>query len=51
MAYAEIDRATDNLAKNGKWMGGGGLSGPNRRESMPQMMGRPYGGEYGEWWK
>lgn len=45
MVYTEIDRATDNLVKSGKWMGG--AQGGPRRESMPQMVGRPYP-EYGE---
>lgn len=49
MAYAEIDRATDNLVKSGKYMAGGmpAPAGPGRRESMPPVMGRPYP-EYSE---
>ncbi|KAL1305783.1 hypothetical protein AAFC00_003949 [Neodothiora populina] len=44
--FEEIDRASDNLVKSGKFMGSHGLPGPGRRESMPHMMGRPYGAEY-----
>ena len=48
MVYTEIDRTTDNLVKSGKWMGGGmQQGGPGRRESMPPVMGRPYG-EFGK---
>lgn len=47
MVYAEIDRATDNLVKSGKFMGPG-PQGPGRRESMPHTMGRPYGPDYGK---
>ena len=52
MKYTEIDRATDNLVKSGKWMAGSAPPYNNRRESMPpMMMGRNFGGnsEFGEY--
>lgn len=46
--FEEIDRATDNLMKSGKWFPGqaqpAAASSPARRESMP-VAGRPF--EYG----
>ena len=46
----EIDRATDNLVKSGKWMAGGAPQYNSRRESMPPvMMGRGYNSEFGEY--
>lgn len=39
--YTEIERATDNLVKSGKWMAG--IPGPGRRDSMPVMGGRSIG--------
>ncbi|CAD0022023.1 unnamed protein product [Aureobasidium pullulans] len=45
----EIERATDNLVKSGKWMAGGAPQYNSRRESMPpMMMGRGFNNaEYG----
>ena len=42
--FEEIERATDNLMKSGKWFPGQMMGGQNRRESTPGM-GRGY--EYG----
>lgn len=45
--FEEIDRATDNLLRSGKWLPGpmppsGGM--PIRRDSMPQRGGYEFGG-------
>ncbi|KAG9533087.1 hypothetical protein KCU93_g671, partial [Aureobasidium melanogenum] len=45
--FEEIERATDNLVKSGKWMAGGAPQYNNRRESMPPMaMGRGFNADY-----